>query len=141
VASIHWGSNWGYEVPAAQTRFARWLIEEGIEIVYGHSSHHVRPIEIYDDRLILHGCGDFINDYEGITGYETFRDDLTLMYFVKVDSQRSKLVELRLVPMQIRRFRLNHASASDARWLRDLLSRFGVNPRLEADNSITIAWH
>jgi poly-gamma-glutamate synthesis protein (capsule biosynthesis protein) len=141
VASIHWGSNWGYEVPAEQARFAHWLIEEGIEIVHGHSSHHVRPIEIHDDRLILHGCGDFINDYEGIAGYETFRDDLTLMYFVKVDPERGRLVDLRLVPMQIRRFRLNYASTTDARWLRDLLDHLGMRARLETDNSITLVWH
>ncbi len=25
--------------------------------------HHPRPIEVYRDRFILYGCGDFINDY------------------------------------------------------------------------------
>jgi poly-gamma-glutamate capsule biosynthesis protein CapA/YwtB (metallophosphatase superfamily) len=30
-------------------------------------------IEGYRDRLILYGCGDFLNDYEGIKGYEEFR--------------------------------------------------------------------
>jgi poly-gamma-glutamate capsule biosynthesis protein CapA/YwtB (metallophosphatase superfamily) len=138
VASIHWGSNWGFEVSAEQTRFARWLIEEEIEIIHGHSSHHVRPVEIYDERLILHGCGDFINDYEGIAGYETFRDDLTLMYFVTVDPVRGRLIDVRFVPMQIRRFRLNYASAADARWLRDLFNRFGLQVRLEADNSMIL---
>jgi poly-gamma-glutamate synthesis protein (capsule biosynthesis protein) len=42
----------------------------GIDLVYGHSSHHVRLIEIDRDRLILYGCGDFIDDYEAISGYE-----------------------------------------------------------------------
>jgi len=32
-------------------------------------------------RLILYGCGDFLNDYEGIRGYEEYRGDLALMYF------------------------------------------------------------
>jgi poly-gamma-glutamate capsule biosynthesis protein CapA/YwtB (metallophosphatase superfamily) len=140
VASIHWGSNWGYEVPAEQSRFARWLIEEGIEIIHGHSSHHVRPIEIYEERLILHGCGDFINDYESIAGYETFRDDLALMYFVRIDLALGRLTHVRFVPMQIRKFCLNHVSVADASWLRDLLKRLGVQARLETDNSITLAW-
>jgi len=29
----------------------------------------------FTDRLILYGCGDFIDDYEGISGYERHRDD------------------------------------------------------------------
>lgn len=58
VASIHWGRNWGYEVPPAQRRFARWLLDGGVDIVHGHSSHHVRPIELYRDKLILYGCGN-----------------------------------------------------------------------------------
>jgi hypothetical protein len=27
-----------------------------------------RPFEVYRDRLILYGCGDLLNDYEGIGG-------------------------------------------------------------------------
>jgi poly-gamma-glutamate synthesis protein (capsule biosynthesis protein) len=68
IASIHWGPNWGYQVPAEHVRFAHRLIDSGVDIVHGHSSHHPRPIEVYRNRLILYGCGDFINDYEGISG-------------------------------------------------------------------------
>ena len=47
VASIHWGSNWGYDIPRKQTIFAHRLIDEaGVDIIHGHSSHHVRAIEI-----------------------------------------------------------------------------------------------
>src|SRR6266705_6913251 len=42
VASIHWGSNWGYEIPREQVVFAHRLIEEGVAVVHGHSSHHVK---------------------------------------------------------------------------------------------------
>jgi poly-gamma-glutamate synthesis protein (capsule biosynthesis protein) len=144
VASIHWGSNWGYKVPEEQQRFARWLVEEGVAVIHGHSSHHTRPIEVHNGRLILYGCGDFLNDYEGIAGYETFRDDLTLMYLVKIDPAQSRLVDVRLIPMQIRRFRLHRASAADARWLCDLVSRLGeptgTQARLEAENSMTLVW-
>nr|WP_298377384.1 CapA family protein [uncultured Bradyrhizobium sp.] len=74
------GSNWGYYIPDEQTVFARTLIDQAnASIVHGHSSHHPRAIEIYRDRLILYGCGDFLNDYEGIRGYERYRDDLVLM--------------------------------------------------------------
>jgi poly-gamma-glutamate capsule biosynthesis protein CapA/YwtB (metallophosphatase superfamily) len=144
VASIHWGGNWGYEIPNDQIDFAHCLVEEGVDIVHGHSSHHVKSIEVYQNRLILYGCGDFLNDYEGIGGYEPFRGDLTLMYRVQVDPQQERLEAVQLVPMQVRRFRLNRASKPDAEWLCGLLNSLGApfstQVRLEADNSMTLSW-
>ncbi len=141
VASIHWGGNWGYEIPKAHRNFAHKLIEEaGVDVVHGHSSHHVRPIEVYRGKLILYGCGDFINDYEGIGGYEDFRDDLALMYFPRLSSATGQLIDLQMTPLQIKRFRLQRASKTDARWLRDTLNRysgaFGSQVILSEDNRL-----
>src|SRR5213595_1217663 len=140
IASIHWGSNWGYEIPRDQIAFAHRLIEEGIAIVHGHSSHHVKAIEVFKGRLILYGCGDFITDYEGISGYEMFRGDLALMYLVEIDPDSGALSNVRLVPMQMRRFRLERASTADAKWLCNLLNelgaRFGTTTTLEVENSL-----
>src|SRR5438445_11101768 len=113
VASIHWCSNWGYDIPPEQIAFAHRLIDEGVAIVHGHSSHHVKAIEVFKGRLILYGCGDFLTDYEGISGYETLRGDLGLMYLVDLDSQTGQLMSARLVPMKMRRFRLGRTSAAD----------------------------
>jgi poly-gamma-glutamate capsule biosynthesis protein CapA/YwtB (metallophosphatase superfamily) len=144
VASIHWGSNWGYEIPREQIMFAHHLIEQGVAIVHGHSSHHVKAIEVFKGRLILHGCGDFITDYEGITGYETFRGDLALMYLVELDQNTGELIAARLLPMQMRRFRLQRASASDAKWLCNLLNKlgahFGTAATLQEDSSLLLEW-
>jgi Bacterial capsule synthesis protein PGA_cap len=35
-------------------------------VVHGHSSHHPKGVEVYRQMRILYGCGDFLNDYEGI---------------------------------------------------------------------------
>jgi poly-gamma-glutamate synthesis protein (capsule biosynthesis protein) len=144
IASIHWGGNWGYEIPREQIRFAHRLIEEGVAIVHGHSSHHVKAMEVFQGRLILYGCGDFITDYEGISGYERFRGDLALMYFVELDSQSGELITARLVPMQMRRFRLERASPTDTKWLCNLLKEpgkpFATQTRLGSDESITLEW-
>jgi poly-gamma-glutamate synthesis protein (capsule biosynthesis protein) len=142
VASIHWGSNWGYEVSRGQQRFARRLLDGGVDIVHGHSSHHVRPIEIYRGKLILYGCGDFLNDYEGITGYEEFRDDLTLMYFATLQPETGRLVSLRMTPMQIRNLRANRATPEDAEWLGHTLARmsraFGARVEPTADGTLAL---
>jgi poly-gamma-glutamate capsule biosynthesis protein CapA/YwtB (metallophosphatase superfamily) len=140
VASIHWGDNWGFDVPDAHVRFARGLVREGVDLVHGHSSHHVRPIERFRDKLILYGCGDFLNDYEGISGYEEFRGDLAQMYFPDVDPATGRLLDLVMTPMRIRRFRANRAPRGDAEWLRDTINResrrFGVQVELGGDNRL-----
>jgi len=145
VASIHWGGNWGYKIPGAQKVFAHRLIDAAdIDVVHGHSSHHVKGIEVYKERLILYGCGDFINDYEGIGGYEEFRADLSLMYFVTIDPATGKLSELQMIPMQIKRFRVNRASIADSLWLKHILNRegnrFGTQVILNKNNSFTLRW-
>jgi poly-gamma-glutamate capsule biosynthesis protein CapA/YwtB (metallophosphatase superfamily) len=144
IASIHWGSNWGYEIPREQIAFAHRLIEEGVAIVHGHSSHHVKGIEVFKGRLILYGCGDLLTDYEGISGYEMFRGDLALMYFVELDSDGGELINARLVPMHMRRFRLERALAADTKWLCNLLNQFGAKfstrAKLESDDSLVLEW-
>ena len=145
VVSIHWGGNWGYKIPAAQKTFARQLIDyAGVDVIHGHSSHHVKGIEVYKERLILYGCGDFINDYEGIGGYEEFRADLSLMYFAAIDPATGKLSQLQMVPTQIKRFRVNRASTDDALWLKNILNRegnrFATRVVPDKNNSFSLRW-
>src|SRR5690606_16074270 len=124
VASIHWGANWGYGIPREHRRFAHALVDDaGVDVVHGHSSHHPKAIEVYRGRPILYGCGDFINDYEGIRGYEEFRGELALMYFPTLDADTGRLVRLEMAPLRMRRFRLEHAAAQDREWLRATLDR------------------
>jgi hypothetical protein len=80
-----------------------------VDVVHGHSSHHPRPVEVYRDRLVLYGCGDLINDYEGIGGRDEFRGELRLLYLVTLDAGSHALRKLRLVPMRARRLRLERA--------------------------------
>ncbi|HXX35026.1 MAG TPA: CapA family protein [Thermodesulfobacteriota bacterium] len=145
VVSIHWGGNWGYHVPQKEIDFAHLLIEEaGADMIHGHSSHHVKGIEVYQEKLILYGCGDFLNDYEGIGGYEHYRSDLGLMYFATLDPLSGKLVQLRMTPTQIRYFKVNRASRDDSLWLARTLNRegrrFGTRVRLDQDNRLTLFW-
>jgi Bacterial capsule synthesis protein PGA_cap len=60
--------------------------ECGIDIVYGHSSHHVQGVEIRHGSLIIYGCGDFVDDYALVPAY---RNDLGAIWQVIVNSQSS----------------------------------------------------
>ena len=72
-------------------------LEAGIHVVHGHSSHHFKGIEVYRNRPILYGCGDFLNDYEGIGGHRRFRGELALMYFPILDPATGDLLSLDLL--------------------------------------------
>jgi poly-gamma-glutamate capsule biosynthesis protein CapA/YwtB (metallophosphatase superfamily) len=143
VLSIHWGSNWGYRLPRGHRAFAHRLMESGaVDVIHGHSSHHPRAMEVYRNRLILYGCGDFLNDYEGISGYESYRGDLSLMYFVTLGL--GDLTRVRMVPLHIRRFQLERATESDTRWLQRTLDReskpFGVRVELGDHGDLELLW-
>jgi len=75
---------------------------------------------VYRQRLILYGCGDFLNDYEGISGYESYRGELGLMYFPTLDARDGTLRRLTLTPTEVRHFRVNR---------RDRTRRAGSPPR------------
>jgi poly-gamma-glutamate synthesis protein (capsule biosynthesis protein) len=145
IASIHWGPNWGYEISEARRKFAHRLIDSaGIDVIHGHSSHHVLGIEIYRGHLILYGCGDFLNDYEGISGYEEYRGDLGSIYFADVEPSTGELVRLRIVPTQIRQMRVGRAGTEDTLWLKDTLSRegqkYGVGIETAEGGALGVKW-
>lgn len=144
VVSIHWGPNWGYAIPAHHRRFAHALVDlANVSVVHGHSSHHPIAMEIYKNRPIFYGCGDFLNDYEGIAGYEEFRGDLSIMYFVSINPATGECVALAMVPLQVRRFQLTEPARSDFEWVRATLDREcrKLGARVVAnDGELTVSW-
>ena len=127
---------------ADQVRFARRLIDGGVDLVHGHSSHHPRPIEVFRGKLILYGCGDCIDDYEGITGHQAYRSELRLLYFASVEEDTGHLSALQMAPMRARKLRLRQAPAADRQWLRTVLERisrgFGSRVDLRPDGMLAL---
>jgi poly-gamma-glutamate synthesis protein (capsule biosynthesis protein) len=142
VVSIHWGSNWGYGIPQEHRRFAHRLVEAGVHVVHGHSSHHPRPVEVYRGRLVLYGCGDLVNDYEGIGGYAGFRSELRLLYSLRLAMGSGELTSLLMTPLRARRLSLEHAAQEDATWLARVLDhesrRHGARIRLDGDGRLEV---
>jgi poly-gamma-glutamate synthesis protein (capsule biosynthesis protein) len=145
VVSVHWGGNWGYGISRRQRSFAHRLIDSGaVDLIHGHSPHHRKAIEVYKGKLILYGCGDFLNDYEGIGGFEEFRSQLVLMYFVTFDPSARALISLEMTPLEIHRFRLRYAGMDDVQWLKGVLNRegqaFGSRIILQGANRLQLGW-
>ena len=145
VASIHWGPNWGFAIPREQRDFAYRLIDAaGVDIVHGHSSHHPMAIEIHRGKPILYGCGDLLNDYEGISGYEAYRGDLALMYFPTLDAATGSLARFAMTATQTRHFRVSRAPEDGVHWIEETLNRegrkFGTRMERRPDNTFVLRW-
>ena len=101
-------------------------------------------IEVYNNKLILYGSGDFLNDYEGIRGHEQYRGDLALMYLPTIDPSSGDLLQLTLIPTQTRNLKVNRANRIDSEWLLSLLNRegkqFGTSVSQNNDSSFTLVW-
>lgn len=144
VCSIHWGPNWGYDIDPADRRLAHRLIEAGVDLVHGHSSHHPKAIEMHQGKPILYGCGDFLNDYEGIGESGGYRSDMALLYVVEMERAGGTLSRLDMLPFRIRNFRLGRAEGDEVEELWRILDRecgrFGSRVRRNADQTLSLVY-
>lgn len=99
IVSPHWGANWGYEVEPIYSTWAHSLIDAGADMVFGHSGHVPRGIEIYRNRPVIYSAGDFIDDY-AISDEEP--NDESFIYVLELDG--TEAVTLRLHPTIIENF-------------------------------------
>jgi poly-gamma-glutamate capsule biosynthesis protein CapA/YwtB (metallophosphatase superfamily) len=99
IVSAHWGPNWGYEPPPEHVSFGRALIDCGADVVFGHSAHVFRGIELYRGRPILYGTGDFVDDY---AVDEIERNDESFVFLIHTSGVN--LESLTLYPTQIQEF-------------------------------------
>ena len=140
IFSVHWGPNYSWQ-PSKEIRdMAHFLIDEcGIDIIHGHSSHHVQGVERYQGKLIIYGCGDFVDDYALNAQY---RNDLSGVWRVNVketeDKERLELSQLEIIPTKIERFQARRLrpDEADSEWVRGkikALSReFGTDVQMAA---------
>lgn len=151
IVSLHWGSNWGWGTPSQWRTFAHHLIDSGVDFVVGHSSHHVKGMEIYKGKFISYGLGDFLNDYEGIVGqgYENFRNDLSCLYIPSFDLEKRQIVDVDIVPCKIKNLKVQRAKeVADISWLQNAFNREGlslgtsckVHPSKNGTVNLQLAW-
>jgi len=104
IVSLHWGPNWGYDPPREHVLFARTLIDAGAAIVFGHSPHVFRGVEIYKGKPILYSAGDFIDDY---AVDEVERNDESFVFTIDVEDR--SVSEIALYPTLISAFQARRA--------------------------------
>lgn len=64
VVSLHWGfgGEHMHRPSVYQIEFGRKLVDEGADVVIGHHSHTLQPVERYNDGIIAYSLGNFIFD-------------------------------------------------------------------------------
>jgi poly-gamma-glutamate synthesis protein (capsule biosynthesis protein) len=113
VASLHWGPNWEVEPSDDQRRTARWLIDNGVDVVHGHSAHVIQGVETYRGRPIVYDAGDFVDDY--VIKPDLHNDRSFLFELVVAEGH---LDHLRLRPVEIVDGHVEPAGDEAAAWLR-----------------------
>lgn len=146
ILSIHWGANWVFRIPSSHIRFAHALVDNGyVDIIHGHSSHHVLAMEIYKEKPVLYGCGDFVNDYEGIDSLQIFRDDISMMFFITLNTDNKELMDVTLVPLIKYQFSLKTPSEEDFNYMESDLNQRGEQFKNRVNRSqngsFSLQWH
>lgn len=134
-----------------------------MDIIHGHSSHHVqvllllflflvllqlqsvnllvyKGIEIHNEKPIIYGCGDFVDDY---AVHPEFKNNLGFMYFVDMDAESKKVKQIRLTPTKIDLMCVTKTlPPKDSQWLSDTMQRLcsplGTKPTEQSDGSLLI---
>jgi poly-gamma-glutamate capsule biosynthesis protein CapA/YwtB (metallophosphatase superfamily) len=108
IIAAHWGPNWGFVPPSEHIPFAHALVDHGADVLFGHSGHVVRGIELYRRRPILYCAGDFIDDYaiDPIA-----RNDLSFLFMLEIEGRQ--MTRLLLYPTIIQDFQARRAQDAD----------------------------
>ena len=134
VASLHWGPNMVEQPDETRQRFARWLVEEGVDVVYGHSAHVFQGVEVYRGAPILYDTGDFVDDYAVDA---RLHNDRSFLFELALDPEDGTPVELRLLPTEIYEFSVHEATETAASWsrkrMRSLSEAFGTEFEREGE--------
>lgn len=91
VAAVHWGPNWGDDVPEEHRVFAHALVEAGADVVVGHSPHVFRGVELHRGRPVLYSAGDFVDDY---AVHPVERNDQSFLFHLDVEGGRVRALRL-----------------------------------------------
>ena len=74
ICYFHWGTEYQFEPDDADKELARFVIENGADIVFASHPHVVQPIEIVDGVPVYYALGNFVSNqrYETLTGWYDF---------------------------------------------------------------------
>jgi poly-gamma-glutamate capsule biosynthesis protein CapA/YwtB (metallophosphatase superfamily) len=121
VFSNHWGPNMVRRPRDIFRRFARAVIDRGVDIYYGHSAHVFQGVEIYRGKPILYDTGDFIDDY---AVDPRMRNDWSFLFRVCVEE--GAFGRLDLTPVKLSYARVDLATGGEREKILDRMERLSA---------------
>jgi len=125
IVSIHWGPNMKETPDKHFIDFAHEMIEQGADIIHGHSAHNFQGIEVYSHKLILYDTGDFVDDY---VVDPVLKNDHS--FFFRVEAGKQSIAKSELIPVLISNCQVNLAIEEDCKWclqrMQYLSAKFGT---------------
>lgn len=100
VVSLHWNYNYVSNIKTSYVDFAHKLIDAGVNIIHGHSPHHILPIEKYKNGLIFYSLGAYIDDY----AVNEWRNDLS--FIAELTLNRDKDINMKIIPIKIKNMKI-----------------------------------
>jgi poly-gamma-glutamate capsule biosynthesis protein CapA/YwtB (metallophosphatase superfamily) len=105
VVILHWGTEKAETPDPVQQRFARALIDAGVDAVIGHHPHVLQGIERYRKGVIVYSLGNFLFGGNGRHTYDTGVFEITLA---------ANGPSFRFIPVGVRNWHLTVLSGNDA---------------------------
>jgi poly-gamma-glutamate capsule biosynthesis protein CapA/YwtB (metallophosphatase superfamily) len=121
IFSNHWGPNMVQRPRELFRRFARAVIDRGVDVYYGHSAHVFQGVEIYRGKPILYDTGDFIDDY---AVNPELRNDWSFLFRVSV--VEGILERLDLTPVKLSYARVDLATGGEREKILDRMERLSA---------------
>jgi poly-gamma-glutamate capsule biosynthesis protein CapA/YwtB (metallophosphatase superfamily) len=121
VFSNHWGPNMVQRPKEIFRRFARAVIDLGVDIYYGHSAHVFHGVEIYRGKPILYDTGDFIDDY---AVNRELRNDWSFLFRVSVEEGRFERLDL--IPVKLSYARVDLATGGERELILNRMERLSA---------------
>ena len=115
ICSIHWGLEFLDYPSPEQVTLGHRLIDAGIDVVLGHHSHVLQPIERYKQGLIVYSLGNFL--------FDLWPDKTRLTAIAHIDLEKGRAPEYSITPIKINPdFSLSVAGQEDAKAIDALIS-------------------
>ena len=64
IVSMHWGNEYVYEPSWYQEDAAKFLSEQGVDIIIGTHPHVIEPVEYVGNTLVIYSLGNFVSAQE-----------------------------------------------------------------------------
>lgn len=98
IVSYHWGAEREYQPNDNQQKLGRATVDAGADLVLGHHSHCLQPIERYNGKYIVYSLGNF--SFAGNTKPEDFDTIIFQQRFMVLNGE-AKDDGMRIVPCSI----------------------------------------